>query len=1509
MYPKCSLSDSNIYLQIVGLLSLVIIMIIAWFYYMRVYHTTIMEKYDEINTNTIRNIPANEMESGNRSTFPKDKYPGIRTELVSSYDKQISDNTRTNTLNTTNDKYTLRPCKVYFTSKDNIGACDNQSDDTTISKKTCSYKFDGWQEFATYTDKNGNKIEYPKKTYKPNESNTEELINSYFTSKCFKEFSNEGQGAAQNFVHKENALVKFDSKGMKDNTEVDTNIFGGKRYTSIQFLNSPTNPSDNFNNVIDSICSVKYDKIPSIINKQFYKFKFDQDGNIKSIDMVQLNSEQNGFTPVSNNDALNGFANLGSTGLRFVKNPNNNNSALNDQLEVFIKNGTEKPVNVQIYKFDYVSYLCNLSQIKISTMTPLVINANNFLTFTSASGDTKNPFPNNPTIATYLKNSFTTEEAKTYSGDAGYADQIMNNLRQKIKDRENIINTGGNSLITNLETDKTNKENEINALLLKKNSYTPPNNDTTFKAVVELTKNTGNRERIFDYKEGYRNKNISDGLSVSAGATIGWANATDLCISFPYTGTPSQNNYTTYNFQTTEAYDVDILIVGGGGAGGNSMGGGGGAGGVFYTVNQRLPAGTYTVGTGRGGIGLWLPDGVGQGYAGQSQDGVQSYISSNGSYLNYSLGGQNQITSVFGGGGGGVYFEQTYLNGRDGGSGGGCSESNPHFAVNSGGKALQPSTYWNGSSYVEGGKPGRQNTNSVRDYQGGGGGGLGGQSGDYRNGNNGVAIDITGTSQFYAAGGGAGQYGLQETPATASAGLGGSGIGGNGTVFNHARNEYFPAPRDRAGSGVNGTGSGGGGHAYMQAPRQIAGSGGSGIVIIRIKNFLRLRAITDDAEYNKDPNTTISLANNKFQQNIITAFIFLQEGYYRFKADLGNNGDDGNPNIKYAELMIYDESHYSSGVYNGRTVFKYTNQSEKMKPAYLRPYIYIPKSKFLKLAYRYISYNIDYDQNSRFMMKYIYSTSEPAKDDSGSIQNIISSPAIESFKASDDHRYMIFPYTSDNTGNGHTQYTINVPEDYRMDILIVGGGGAGGDSMGGGGGAGGLVYAINQIISKGTYVVRVGRGGIGGSTAEEQGTAGVNQDGAESSLMNNNGSYVNYSLDGISQEMRGRGGGGGGVYYDPNFVNGRNGGSGGGSSKSNNNGYIVNQAGSKTQGNTYWNGSSYVSGGNNGRQNTNDGDLYLGGGGGGVGVINSSHYSNGNDGVTINITGTPQTYAAGGGSGQYAYNWSTARGLGGSGIGGNGRIWKGNEYAAAPRNVATSGANGTGSGGGGGAYSQPPHTVAGSGGSGIVIIRYYRRIGRNTNIAVSSIKLDVVSQYNEDGAYSSANIGGITNEMTNYIFSGTNLYRDYNNRQDPTIMNIFSTIKYTGNTYPGNYQGLANYLGQDNIDYYGIRALNEERDRIVGNIASKKKERDNSLIGDPEITRLKSLLNSINTINYNSLITLTKPTLKDNVSIRTVFRDAVQTYLTFEKISNNDLLQQDLLIPPLIPAIYIEALS
>ena len=188
------------------------------------------------------------------------------------------------------------------------------------------------------------------------------------------------------------------------------------------------------------------------------------------------------------------------------------------------------------------------------------------------------------------------------------------------------------------------------------------------------------------------------------------------------------------------------------------------------------------------------------------------------------------------------YSLETSYSGLDGGSGGGSSQLNYTSVVN-GGNATQPKTYWNGSSYIEGGKNGMPTVaiGPSQSPESSGGGGLGNISSNRGNGNSGVSINITGQPQFYAAGGGAGKIGSStELPLTLlsdptfmknNINVGGSSIGGNGAVFNDSATIFYRY----ATSGMNGTGSGGGGLAIKKFDYLLPGNGGSGIVIIKYK--------------------------------------------------------------------------------------------------------------------------------------------------------------------------------------------------------------------------------------------------------------------------------------------------------------------------------------------------------------------------------------------------------------------------------------------------------------------------------------------------------------------------------------------------------------------------------------------------------------------------------------------------------------------------------------------------
>jgi hypothetical protein len=234
--------------------------------------------------------------------------------------------------------------------------------------------------------------------------------------------------------------------------------------------------------------------------------------------------------------------------------------------------------------------------------------------------------------------------------------------------------------------------------------------------------------------------------------------------------------------------------------------------------------------------------------------------------------------------------------------------------------------------------------------------------------------------------------------------------------------------------------------------------------------------------------------------------------------------------------------------------------------------------------------------------------------------------------------------------------TLETPQTYSAEYLVIAGGGAGGSDHGGGGGAGGLLTnfggsAIN--LNPGTvYTATVGSGGAG-STSASAGASGNN------SVLSGSGISTVTSI----------GGGGGGRF---NAVAGLVGGSGGGGGAGNGAG----GSGTSPQGNDGGTGGAYSS------------PYYSGAGGGGAGAVGTDGGAkpDGGAGSSNSITGSAVTYAGGGGGVS-----DGTPGDGGSGGGGD----------AGKPGAGTSGTANTGGGGGG---AQTPDTT-GSGGSGVVILR------------------------------------------------------------------------------------------------------------------------------------------------------------------------------------------------------------
>jgi hypothetical protein len=332
----------------------------------------------------------------------------------------------------------------------------------------------------------------------------------------------------------------------------------------------------------------------------------------------------------------------------------------------------------------------------------------------------------------------------------------------------------------------------------------------------------------------------------------------------------------------------------------------------------------------------------------------------------------------------------------------------------------------------------------------------------------------------------------------------------------------------------------------------------------------------------------------------------------------------------------------------------------------------------------------------------------------------IEPPIIKVDPSDSDYKYIVFR----NRGNSQTIYNITFPENTTCDLLVVGGGGAGGN-FGSGAGAGDVLYFTNVSMSSGTYVIKVGKGGVTGrSDTNVAYIAGY--------------SGENSSIQGGTIDITAGGGGGGAGWNTAplsgtqvNYINPITGGtetsSGGG-------------AGSAKSGQSPASGNG-VSG--NGAQGDNDGwnnstspDDGSGGGGGGaspsghgglpVGEIGGA----GGAGIYVNITGENIEYGKGGAGAGYEtpYTVNPPSDIGQGGPGGNDISVK-----AYPRN----------------------------GGSGVVIIRY--KTIKNTETKGA--------QWTYENSGNVFNIGNVG--------IGTEAHNDH-------ALNIKGDFNYDGNLYKNN---------------------------------------------------------------------------------------------------------------------------
>ena len=255
--------------------------------------------------------------------------------------------------------------------------------------------------------------------------------------------------------------------------------------------------------------------------------------------------------------------------------------------------------------------------------------------------------------------------------------------------------------------------------------------------------------------------------------------------------------------------------------------------------------------------------------------------------------------------------------------------------------------------------------------------------------------------------------------------------------------------------------------------------------------------------------------------------------------------------------------------------------------------------------------------------------------------------------------------------NSDDDVTLETPQSYSIDFLVVAGGGGGGRDNAGGGGGGGMRTSTQSINAGVTITCTVAGGGNGATTGTSNGSAGANS-----------------SISGTGVTTITSAGGGNGSYTGP----GGSGGSGGG-------GGISSSPNSGGSGDTP---STTPSQGANGGNAFTGAPSYAGGGGGGGGAsgavganATSSSAGNGGSGSQSSITGSAIYYAGGGGA---AGDSAPYVGTGGTGGGGAG------VFSTSDPGPSSDGTDNLG-GGGGARYAAPNNSIrAGNGGTGVVIL-------------------------------------------------------------------------------------------------------------------------------------------------------------------------------------------------------------
>ena len=235
-------------------------------------------------------------------------------------------------------------------------------------EKACGYIFeDGWKEIASTSIKNADGTYktsiYPKKIYNQGYTKYDNInpeLQNYMTS-CFKTKNEDGTKIS--FKYDNNGLLKYDYSGKNpantlnlNTLEYDGNDFKGIQgeYVNMIFENNEDS-LQNYQNVLNGICSIRYNKIKNNVNldedTKYIKFELNNNGQITSVKYVKINANQTDF--IERYDDIPTLIQDAAFGITF-ENKENNYLVF----KVFKNLEIPKIKDAILYKFSY-NYLCN----------------------------------------------------------------------------------------------------------------------------------------------------------------------------------------------------------------------------------------------------------------------------------------------------------------------------------------------------------------------------------------------------------------------------------------------------------------------------------------------------------------------------------------------------------------------------------------------------------------------------------------------------------------------------------------------------------------------------------------------------------------------------------------------------------------------------------------------------------------------------------------------------------------------------------------------------------------------------------------------------------------------------------------------------------------------------------------------------------------------------------------------------------------------------------------------